>query len=391
MRFRKLFLSTLIFCSFSLAAFAHEAPVEDLSQQPQQDNTAVSTQPEESSGGSWQPVTSDNANSKSATQDNAWQPVSTVKNNSMPANESPLTDRTDRTYQSTPLQESSSAPSGTVDRRVARLEQQVSNYTQMNLPQQVSDLQQKNAQLQGQLEVAQHNLKTLTDQQKLYYQDLQQQIAQLEKQKSEAAAAKASADKTNKTNKTSSNKKDDTADNGFVKKDNIPTSNASSDSDDNSKTANTAQLTSTTPSSNDNVSVKVPSLSDADSYGKAFRSLSDKHFDMAQTEFHQYLTDYPKGHFAVNAHFWLGEIALMHEKYGVATKQFQTVVSQYPASTKVPDAKLKIAMIDAARGKMELARSEFTQIRKLYPGSTAAQLASIRLQQLANATSVDAQ
>jgi len=52
-------------------------------------------------------------------------------------------------------------------------------------------------------------------------------------------------------------------------------------------------------------------------------------------------------------------------------------------------AKLKIAMIHAAIGKMNLARTEFTQISKTYPGTTAAQLANIRLQQLANATSVD--
>ncbi|MCX7124817.1 MAG: tol-pal system protein YbgF, partial [Gammaproteobacteria bacterium] len=136
---------------------------------------------------------------------------------------------------------------------------------------------------------------------------------------------------------------------------------------------------------------KVPSLSDADSYGKAFHSLSDKHFKSAEAEFHSYLSDYPKGHFAVNAHFWLGEIALMGQHYGVATKQFQMVVTDYPKSNKVSDAELKIAMIHAATGKTTLAQKEFTHIRKTYPGTTAAQLASIRLQQLANATSVSVQ
>ena len=48
-------------------------------------------------------------------------------------------------------------------------------------------------------------------------------------------------------------------------------------------------------------------------------------------------------------------------------------------------------MIHAGTGKMSLARTEFTQIRKQYPGSTAAQLASIRLQQLANVTSTSVQ
>jgi tol-pal system protein YbgF len=92
----------------------------------------------------------------------------------------------------------------------------------------------------------------------------------------------------------------------------------------------------------------------------------------------------------MNAHFWLGELGLMHEKYDAALKQFQMVVSQYPKSNKVPDAKLKIAMIRAATGKLDVARQEFKEIRKSYPGTTAAQLASIRLQQLANATSTSA-
>lgn len=81
----------------------------------------------------------------------------------------------------------------------------------------------------------------------------------------------------------------------------------------------------------------------------------------------------------------------MGQHYGVATKQFQMVVTDYPKSNKVSDAELKIAMIHAATGKTTLAQKEFTHIRKTYPGTTAAQLASIRLQQLANATSVSVQ
>ncbi|EKD78015.1 MAG: tol system periplasmic component, partial [uncultured bacterium] len=137
----------------------------------------------------------------------------------------------------------------------------------------------------------------------------------------------------------------------------------------------------------ENDQTATPSLGDADAYNKAFRLLSRKHFNQAQSAFKNYLQDYPKGQFAVNAHFWLGEIALMNQHYDDAISQFKTVVTQYPTSNKVSDAKLKIAMIHAAKGETDKAKKEFTQIRKDYPGSTAAQLASIRLQQISGGVS----
>ncbi|HLB58294.1 MAG TPA: tol-pal system protein YbgF, partial [Gammaproteobacteria bacterium] len=147
----------------------------------------------------------------------------------------------------------------------------------------------------------------------------------------------------------------------------------------------------TAPTSENNTPTKTSAvlLSDTDTYNKAFRALSAKHYDDAQSQFNGYLKLYPKGHFAENAYFWLGEIDLMKGKYNAALKRFQIVVSDYPHAKKLPDAKLKIAMIHAATGKVSIARDEFTKIRKDYPGSTAAQLANIRLQQLASATSVE--
>jgi tol-pal system protein YbgF len=376
-------LTAILVYSVSTAVLAHEAPVVDAQQQ----QSAVSTQAETVTGGSWQPVTP-----SSSQPTDSWRPVSN----------SPSHDQSNNAYQAqsaTPTQEAAIAPdhSGSIHKRVARLEQQMSNYNQMNLPQEITDLQQKNADLQGQLEVAQHNLKKVTDQEKLYYQDLEQQISQLQNQKgkkvqlsdntpsrsasSEDAPSKDSLSKDAASKDTSS---------GFVEKDSADAASSDGKKDSIAKSDSSDQSAQSAQDKSVNLlsQKKAPSLSDADTYDKAFRSLSNKHFDAAQKEFHTYLQGYPKGRFAVNAHFWLGEIALMRQHYDVATKEFQTVVSRYPQSNKVSDAKLKIAMIHAAKGQVDVARTEFTQIRKEYPGTTAAQLASIRLQQLENATSV---
>src|SRR3990167_11165463 len=214
LKLSKIYLTAIILlCGISLTSLAHEAPVVDVQQQQETlDNTA---QPVESTGGEWQPVSSENNastntatadNGTTASQQNEWQPVSAQQNNAQPNVQQVNVAQSSNVQTATPVQEEALAPTnrdGSVKQRVSRLEQQVTNYTQMNLPQQVSDLQQQNAALKGQLEVAQHNLQTVTDQQKAYYQDLQQQIAQLEKNKKPTVAQtsddNSAADADNKT------------------------------------------------------------------------------------------------------------------------------------------------------------------------------------------------
>jgi len=75
---------------------------------------------------------------------------------------------------------------------------------------------------------------------------------------------------------------------------------------------------------------KLLSFGDTDTYDTAFHFLSKKHFNRAQKSFQKYLKIYPNGHFAPDAHFWLGEIGLMHQKYPAAIQQFQIVVKQFP-------------------------------------------------------------
>ena len=65
--------------------------------------------------------------------------------------------------------------------RLTRLEQQQNNLANMNLPQQIAHLQQELAQLRGEIQVQQHDLKMLSNQQRSFYQDLDQRLAKLKK------------------------------------------------------------------------------------------------------------------------------------------------------------------------------------------------------------------
>lgn len=217
---------------------------------------------------------------------------------------------------------------------VTRLSQQVANMTQMNMPQQISELRQKVESLQGEMEVAQRDLKLLSQQQAKFYQDLSQRIEKLQaggKQEVAKLSGKQSAD------------------------------NVTSIKDDSNVTP-----------------------SDSGAYQNAFKLLSAKQFDQANSAFMSYLKSYPKGRFVPNAHYWMGEIAFRKKAYADALVQFQSIIAQYPTSNKAPDAKLKVAVIHAKTGKKALAMIELKQIQSAYPGSTTAQLAGIELQRLKN-------
>ncbi|AAO89658.2 tol-pal system protein YbgF [Coxiella burnetii] len=224
----------------------------------------------------------------------------------------------------------------TVTHRLARLEQQLNNIINMNLPQQISDLQQRLAQVRGQLQVQERNLELLNNQQRSFYRDLDQRITQLK---------------------------------------NLNSNNSDS-SNDNSASS------SQKPSSGDTSNTNNIQLQDSNTYRQALDLLTKKQYDKAQASFQNYLNDYPNGSYVANAHYWLGEIYLQQKDRKNAAHEFQTVRDKFPKSEKVLDAKLKLAIIDAEDGKIKQAKEELTEIKKQHPESTAAQLANIRLQQL---------
>lgn len=210
----------------------------------------------------------------------------------------------------------------TSEQRLSRLESQMDNLVQMNLPQQITEMQQTLQKLQGQLQQQSHDLKSLAEQQKSFYQDMDHRIGQLK--------------------------------------------------------GNTTTQVENKPAV-DNAQAQ---MGDANAYQESFRLLSKKQYDKAKQSFQNYLNNYPKGKFLANAHYWLGEINLLQKNNLQSEKEFMTIVRDFPNSTRVADAKLKLAIIHINQGKSSQARQELQKVKSQYPGSTASQLASIQLQQL---------
>ncbi len=211
--------------------------------------------------------------------------------------------------------------------RINRLEQQMNNLIQMNLPQQVAEFQQQVQQLSGQV------------------QDLAHQLDQASHQQQHVEA--------------------------------LPAVPPISESPPNPAIVKAAKAPPT-----DATPKPVSPQTDSAAYEFAFSLLSNKQYDQAAVAFKDYLINHPDGQFVPNAHYWLGDIYFQQKNLKQSELELNLVISQYPASGKAPDAKLKLAFIHAQQGNTELAKQELRSIMTQYPGSSAAQLASIQLQQL---------
>jgi len=249
------------------------------------------------------------------------------------------------------------------DERVRLLEQQLSNLVQMNLPGKIDNLQQQIQQLNGQIEVQNHNIQQLTDQVNKFYQDLDQRITK-------QAPGNSNTAKTSDPDQANISAPATTASQIAQAEANV--------------TNNTAPpVPAKTSAATAQATAEVnKAASEADAYQVAFNLLTAKKNTQAIGAFQAFLKKYPKGTFAANAYFWLGQLYSNTDKPELAAQQFTTLITQFPDSSKVADAKLKLAIIHDDAGKHTQAQSELQQIIKQYPDSSAARLAKIRLQQM---------
>jgi|GEM_PF-1165098 len=233
-------------------------------------------------------------------------------------------------YNHNSTQESYSSPSydsaGSDQAQIQRLQQQVQNMVAMNMPQQISDLQQQIQVLSGKLAEATHQVQVLQQQQAEFYKDTDSRISALQ---------------------------------------------------DNSKTLATANsLVKSDPA------LKVDH-SELELYQIASRLLAEKKYDDASKAYLSYLDKYPNGKYASNSYYWLGELSLVKKDYKNALESFNKVVTDFSSSSKVADAMYKIGLINLNQSDAVLATKMFNQVKNSYPGTTAAQLSNIKLQQLA--------
>jgi tol-pal system protein YbgF len=114
-------------------------------------------------------------------------------------------------------------------------------------------------------------------------------------------------------------------------------------------------------------------------YQQAYEALRNGHTAQAIAEFNTLLGKNPKGEYANNAQYWLGEAYRVNQDIDSARKAFNNVIEHYPNSPKVPDALLKLGVIEIEQKNPGKAREYLTRVNMDYSGSTAAHLAAKKL------------
>ncbi|TAK64658.1 tol-pal system protein YbgF [Methylobacter sp.] len=118
---------------------------------------------------------------------------------------------------------------------------------------------------------------------------------------------------------------------------------------------------------------------DKQQYQQAYEALRNGHNAQAIAEFNALLGKNPKGEYANNAQYWLGEAYRVNQDIDSARKAFNSVIENYPGSSKVPDALLKLGTIEVEQKNPVKAREYLTRVTTDFPGSTAARLATKKL------------
>ena len=117
-------------------------------------------------------------------------------------------------------------------------------------------------------------------------------------------------------------------------------------------------------------------------YSNGLRDITSGKYDLARSEFSDYLKYYGDTDLASNAQFYLGEIAYTQKQYQQAVAEFDKVISGYPKSFKLAPAHLRKGMALLELGQKTPGVRELREVVKRYPGSPEERLARAKLKEL---------
>jgi tol-pal system protein YbgF len=147
---------------------------------------------------------------------------------------------------------------------------------------------------------------------------------------------------------------------------------------------NSAQPTNSNPAgtSPSNASPSGPAPSADTLYSNGLRDITSGKYDLARSEFQDYLKFYGETDLASNAQFYLGEIAYSQKSYDQAVGEYDKVLTNYPKSFKLAPARLKKGMALIELGQKTGAIRELREVVKRFPGTEEERRARAKLKDL---------
>jgi tol-pal system protein YbgF len=117
-------------------------------------------------------------------------------------------------------------------------------------------------------------------------------------------------------------------------------------------------------------------------YSNGLRDITSGKYDLANSEFQDYLRYYGDTDLASNAQFYLGEISYKQKKYDEAVAAYEKVLTNYPKSFKLGPARLRKGMALIELGQKTAGVRELREVVRRYPGSDEDRLARAKLKEL---------
>jgi len=115
-------------------------------------------------------------------------------------------------------------------------------------------------------------------------------------------------------------------------------------------------------------------------FAAAYGDYSRGNYDLAISEFRQYVETYPSSEMADNAQYWIGECYYSKKLLNEAIAEFDKVSLLFPKGDKVPGARFKKGVTLIEQGQLDAGRAELTALIKLFPRSSEAVLARQQLE-----------
>ena len=223
----------------------------------------------------------------------------------------------------------------------------------------IKNLRQEVQELRGQIEVLNHELNKLKEQQLAFYKDLDARIQN-----------KPGIDLSdNRPQPQPPQKQDDpTAQRPIQANNDKATEYASMD------------IQPTTKRSSPNTSPADEQIS----YLQAFELVKSKQFPEALTAMRGFVAKYPNGYYTANAQYWLGELYLAEKNYSDAISHFDVVLQQYPSSNKYSASLLKMGYALADTGRYSEAKEKLREVMKKYPDTNTSSLARNKLEEISS-------
>lgn len=118
-----------------------------------------------------------------------------------------------------------------------------------------------------------------------------------------------------------------------------------------------------------------------DNYKAAYGHVLSGDYALAEQEFSQFITAYPKSTRAADANFWLGEALYSQGKFNEAAKTFLNAHQKYGTSEKAPEMLLKLGMSLAALDNKDTACATLKEVTRRYPKASRAVITKVASEQ----------